>query len=496
MLFGILKKVIPLLEKLDLNRLLIEACRKNDEYKIKRLLKMRANVNVRDENGESVLQIVYNNNNIEMVKYLLDNGANINMQYNTGATLLFEACRKNDFEFVKYLINKIERVDEKNFNKDDCELLDNLIYKISRFVKKDEEYGRFELNIKDVEGNTPLFMAVKNDNKEMVKYLLKHGASIKTKNLKGENAIIYASRLGKKDIVDFFVKNYKEFINKRDSGGRTALIHACIRGDIDAVKLLLENDALLNIVDKNQRTAIMYVCKRYDYDIAKLLIKKYKEVIENSQELGYLDEQNLVEIKMALFCAVIEGNIRILKQLLEIGDENSKGGNGVTLLMCAIENKRTNIALFLLGQYVDITVKDENGLTALMYAIKYKQMEVFLHLIEKCHDINDSDDKGKTLLMYAVHANESNMVGILIKKGADVNKRDNDGETALMKAYKYGFCEICDLLEKNGAENMVIGFEQSKILGKKRHYNIQLEDFFAAYDETRFFAVRSEGLDK
>ena len=70
-----------------------------------------------------------------MVKYLLAHGANVNMQYNTGATLLFEACRKNDFCLVKYLVEEIK-----------CKGLD----------------------IEDIQGNTPLFMAIKSNNKGIV----------------------------------------------------------------------------------------------------------------------------------------------------------------------------------------------------------------------------------------------------------------------------------------------------------------------------------------
>lgn len=46
-------------------------------------------------------------------------------------------------------------------------------------------------------------------------------------------------------------------INEKDDKGQTPLIKAIVAGHIDVAKLLIENDADVNVVDNDSKTALM-----------------------------------------------------------------------------------------------------------------------------------------------------------------------------------------------------------------------------------------------
>ena len=71
-------------------------------------------------------------------------------------------------------------------------------------------------------------------------------------------------------------------INTCDKDGNTLLILACMNGNLEIVKYLLENGANPNCVNLRKNTALHYAIANHEYDIADLLIQYgAKDNIEN-----------------------------------------------------------------------------------------------------------------------------------------------------------------------------------------------------------------------
>ncbi|GIX72031.1 hypothetical protein CEXT_456881 [Caerostris extrusa] len=94
------------------------------------------------------------------IEFVLEQGLSVNSKDYDGQTALHVAARLNRLKTVKHLF----------------------------------EVRHVSLNGRDVNGKTPLHIAVENDCREVVEYLLQHGANSLIKNAIG--CILYIRQLG------------------------------------------------------------------------------------------------------------------------------------------------------------------------------------------------------------------------------------------------------------------------------------------------------------
>ncbi|CDG49936.1 Ankyrin repeats-containing protein [Cardinium endosymbiont cBtQ1 of Bemisia tabaci] len=113
------------------------------------------------------------NSDIELVKYLLKNGANINQRNDYGDTPLYSAGREGNIEMVKVLL-KDENIDVNATHGDKYTVLHLGAFKNdSELVKLLLTDKRIKVNEKDVYGYTPLHTAINEKNLLAVDALLK-----------------------------------------------------------------------------------------------------------------------------------------------------------------------------------------------------------------------------------------------------------------------------------------------------------------------------------
>ena len=118
-------------------------------------------INATDGDGFTVLHMASKHNNVELIKILLDNGAKINMKANSGETSLHIACKHRKFNAIKILLT-LSQIDI--------------------------------IDLKDNNGESVLFHAVKAENLPLINLLLLHECSTKLRNLNGELAIEIAKK--------------------------------------------------------------------------------------------------------------------------------------------------------------------------------------------------------------------------------------------------------------------------------------------------------------
>ena len=162
-----------------------------------------------------------------------------------------------------------------------------------KFIK--DKYD-IDINYKDKNGETPLLMATRFRNLEMVKLLLENGANADNTNNFGTTPlrIVLDSDIRPKEDDFKFVElllDYGANVNYND-GYFTPLQEAVQKGNLEVVKLLLDRGA--NVNEASGKTAFFLG----DRKIKKLIIeneeKKWKEMLENKGELekiNYKDKE-------------------------------------------------------------------------------------------------------------------------------------------------------------------------------------------------------------
>lgn len=99
-----------------------------------------------------------------------------------------------------------------------------------------------DIEAKDVKGSTPLIVASEYGNEAMIKYLLESGANLEAANANGWRALHMAAYCGEINSMALLIKEGAE-IESKSKKGATALHAATVAGKADAVNVLLKSGA-------------------------------------------------------------------------------------------------------------------------------------------------------------------------------------------------------------------------------------------------------------
>jgi len=139
------------------------------------LLDKGAEIDARDEDGETALGVAADDGNVRIARLLVSRGANINVKNSCGDTPLTEASEEGNLDVVKLLISSganINSLDEHGYTplhraaeKGRKEIVEFLVSKGA------------DVDIKAKDGRTPAKMALDNGHKEIWEILSKHDSS-------------------------------------------------------------------------------------------------------------------------------------------------------------------------------------------------------------------------------------------------------------------------------------------------------------------------------
>jgi len=325
-----------------------------------------------------------------------------------------------------------------------------------------------DLNNPDYKGNLPIFYAIEYNNIGLLKLLIESGADLNLKNAKGETMLMLAAISDQLELIKMLVEKGIN-INIQDNEGKTSVIYAIQNNKNEAFEMLIESGADITLKDNTGKTALMFAITLEQLEVIKLLVEKSSNInlqdnegktplmyaIQNKQnEAAKILIENDADINLkddagrtTLMYAAISGQSEIIKLLLEkVSDINIQDKEGKTSLIYAIQNKQIEGLKILVEHGSDINLKDNTGKTALMYAAISGQSEIIKLLLEKVSDINIQDKEGKTSLIYAIQNKQIEGLKILVEHGIDINLKDSTGKTTLMYAAISGQWEIIKLL--------------------------------------------------
>jgi cytohesin len=293
-----------------------------------------------------------------------------------------------------------------------------------------------DVNAKNSTGITPLHIAAQKSDIKMANLLILKGADVNAKNKYGLTPVSRAllSDGGGRRMVELLVSK----------GAKVSALHlAAHRGDIDKVRIILEQSTNVDIRDKAGHTPLFYAASAGQMHVVEFLISKGADVNAKDNRGG----------ETPLFYAGDAGWKNVVELLIEKGaDINIRGHDGSGALESAAWLGRSDVAELLIAKGADVNAKDKSDYTPLHAAAQMGLVEIVEMLIAKGSNVDAKTGWGETPLRSAIQGGQIRVVQVLIDKGVDVNAKNKYGLTPLYYAQKNGYTEIVELLSKRGAK--------------------------------------------
>ncbi|WP_017659799.1 ankyrin repeat domain-containing protein [Baaleninema simplex] len=338
---------------------------------------------------------------IEGLRVLIEAGANVNFQRTPYDNALVAAVRLGQVEMVEMLLNAGANPNGIRFydfepdsplnlaiKKENKEILNLLI-----------EAGADVNAPQNINGTAPLTLAIYRGNLDLVTTLIEAGAFVDEEisvdfsnndydEIKETNILI-AAKSGYQNIVEYLLPLVpceedrlraieelpKAIARKQEQMKMQDLIVAASTGDIKTVEALIEEGIDVNGVAFNQKTALCEACFYGKFEIVRILIDAG----------ATLDKSSFVNV-------IYRNRSNIVKFLIEAGFNFSQFFfEGYTALMLAAKNDCFDTVKVLLESGIkDVNAKNFDQKTALDLARDSKHREV-VRLLKEYGAVGDSE---------------------------------------------------------------------------------------------------------
>ncbi|KAK6524023.1 hypothetical protein TWF694_005691 [Orbilia ellipsospora] len=293
------------------------------------------------------------------------------------------------------------------------------------------------VNVSDQDGKTPLHLAAADGGEGIVRMLLQSGADINAVDDEGDQPLHLAAEYGSANVIPLFLRARVK-IDSPGAGKRSPLMRAVSSGHKAAVRCLLDEAANVNHRDERGWTALHCAVRNGDETMTRILLEEGAGIHDRTN-----DEQNAI-------CLAVQHDMKsLVRFLVENGAAiNGYGGNGMAPLHFAAMGKQRMVSVLLeLGAMVNTYTKGGaiNSQTALMVAILGGHEGVVRILLNHPQINLEAEDRNRsTALHYAVMKGNIPILKALIEKGPRLEDMNMDGKIPIELARDR---EIKDILK-------------------------------------------------
>jgi ankyrin repeat protein len=169
-----------------------------------------------------------------------------------------------------------------------------------------------DVNAHNRKGMTPLLSSCAKGQLEVLKALVRKGASVTHTASNGANALLQASHFGHLPVVEYLLslREGRRLISRGNNNNTTALMRASQEGHLKICSLLLQQGAEVNRGNREAMNALMLASQRGHSAVVRLLV----------QYGARLNEKTSTE-STALSLACKRGNLSVAKILVGAGCE-------------------------------------------------------------------------------------------------------------------------------------------------------------------------------
>lgn len=431
-----------------------------ESKKIQEYIKTKNEVHLVDKQGQTLLFVAIQNNNLEMMKMIfmhhpyIPEGCKILLSENIdniGKKHRQYIDQNKDILDLEIPVRYFNSEDPNNFNLAEYDAVQdiNLAYWMAALGRNDileilidaglKSYPIFDNNLFHHSKNG--VMVAKNpvsedtvNNLSYLMLILCAGYPVDSKvqiqgQILGKNLFCLAVESENiraiKVLLSFGADiNQTLKITSNDKEYRlSALFWACDNDNLELVQLLLEKKANIN-QGVEDGFPLLIAAERGNIEILNLLL--------NSKEIDYRIRNS--DERDALHSAAANGSVECMTHLLNTGkfDINSVSKKGHTILFEAILNKNVPLVRYLLQQKADPNIQEEiQGFTPLLYSLLYNLETTRILILEGKADIDLCNFKKESPLMMAVYSGNLESVKFLLEQGADPTQKTMGGHTLI-----------------------------------------------------------------
>jgi ankyrin repeat protein len=460
------------------------AAREGQEGLIVFLLEKNADINIKNRSGATALHEAVRSGNVFIMERLINAGADINAQDAKGNTAMHIAAPAQFQESVLSLL--LSRGANPNLRDEHGESPLHIAITLNRdpeIIRTLLRGGGFEkaggseradVSIRNIEGKTPLYLAVQHDRIPYIPLLLEYRSDIFAADTAGITPFERALRANTA-VLPALIN--AETVLQSDSAGNT-LLHLTAKngGDPKTVGMILDEKALVNARNKEGDTSLHLAVRQNEEEAGKLLLSRGADIFapnargesplylsfhsEGGPRIWMLNPETL-SARDGLGNTVLhyaagwklDGYIPMIVQrgaALE-----AVNATGETPLFSAIKADSPSTVQVLLAAGASIGARDTMGNSGLHAAVRWNAVNAAAALIAARANINAHASNGKTPLHDAVRLGITGMTAILIANGANLEVRDNDGNTPFMEAIMAGYASTAERLAELGSDPMI-----------------------------------------
>ena len=307
-----------------------DAIYSNDIQALREYLEL-GNVNLVNERGMSLLHAAIIFNNSEIFNLLLENYIDINIQDKNGHTPAHLCVINNRIGFLKMLIRHDVNLKLKD-NDGHTPLYKACLLGRENMISLLLENISFDINEED-NNNESIFMAlVRSRNLDLLNKIIVDDSIIDKPNYKGETPLHIACKSGDKEIVSYLL-NHNAFIHSKTNQDETPIFYAVRGMYLDIIDLLLSKGATLDTKSKFGDTA---------YDLI-LKPDELSYILEKEEKYGFKEYKT----KFPLHMAIIQEDLVLVKEYLTIRNKNRTDKYGFTPIKLATLLKNDKIIKLL-----------------------------------------------------------------------------------------------------------------------------------------------------
>jgi ankyrin repeat protein len=241
-------------------------------------------------------------------------------------------------------------------------------------------------------GDSPLTKAVKANDVQAVRTLVKSGANVNAQSGDGSSPLLWAANNGSVEIARLLIAN-KAVVDTANDYGVTPLLQASRVGDSAMVDLLLRSGANPAKAHPEGETPLLAAARSGSVPAVRLLLARGVDV----------NHAETFQNTTALMWAAAEGHIDVVDLLIEAGADPNRQGHITSL------TERHNAD------------HPTGGFTALMFAARAGNDALVRRLVAKGANVNLKNGDGASAAMVAMYNDRFDVAGTLIELGSDPN---------------------------------------------------------------------------